>query len=532
MKKLIYISYIAFCLPSCIQRYDAPPIPTPKVDAWKNEQPVTSKFADCPDPEQVLVEASFRPWWKVFGDDRLNELEYQAIAESPKVQGAVGRLEEAMAFYGITRASLFPEIDLEGFASRQRVSQSQPFAGAFAPSIAPPATPGFITKAPDAAVNPCVVCPPPPMIAPPTTATTKKPTPVFTSLGILPRLTYDLDFWGRNIQATESAMQQVKAEQEDLQNTLLQLTTAVADAYLQVRTYDKELEILNRTLSTRTNSYNLNKDQFDAGLINELAVYQAQSDMENVAAEIQNTSKLRSSTENRLAELVGQPASFFTLEADKDLPALPTVASGVPSTMLQQRPDIRQGLALIEAARLNVGVAKTEYFPDFTITLDYGFASNKANKLFKWKSRTWLTAVDMVMPLFTAGRISSTIDDAIAQYKQAVASYLDTVLIAFQQVEDSLFSIEATKRQLDHLKVDVDASQKAYDIAEMRYRMGLETYLTVVNTERTLLDTERIAIQVTREQYTNTIKLISSLGGYWENPVKEPANSFFRVNTL
>lgn len=316
-------------------------------------------------------------------------------------------------------------------------------------------------------------------------------------------------------------MQLVKAEQEDVQNTLLQLTTSVADAYLQLRTFDIELDVLKRTLVTRQDNFDLNKSQFDAGIINALPMELAESDLESVATSIESTSKNRASVEHLLAELIGQPASTFSLEKQTHKATLPNIAAGVPSTMLQRRPDIRQALALIEAASLNVGVAKTAYFPDFTLTLDYGYLSSKANKLFKWKSHTWFAAVDVFTPLFTAGRISSAIEDAIAQYKQAVANYLETVLIAFKEVEDALFNIEATKKQLKHLRLDVLASKRAYDIAMKRYRMGLEGYLNVINTERTLLVTERIEIQVTREQFSHIISLINSLGGYWENATNE-----------
>jgi multidrug efflux system outer membrane protein len=543
MKKLAFIIFsvsIFAGLPSCIQRYDAPAVNTPNVDSWKSkDKPPTaeSPYADCPDPEQVLVEASFRPWWKAFNDDKLNELEYEAIKESPKVQAAVARLEQAMGYYGITRASLFPQVVLDVGASRQRISRSQGFAGNTANSAAAiPSAKNIVAKdasssssAAAPAAGPCTICLPiaPPMCACPPPAPIPVPKPIthISTLSVIPTLTYELDFWGKNWQATQSALKQVAAEQEDLQNTLLNLTTSVADAYLQTRTFDNELAILKKTIFTRRNNFKLNKEQYKAGLINGLAVEQARSDYENVAAQIEDTKRLRALSEHSLAELVGKPASTFTLEKVKTLPFLPTIASGFPSAMLQRRPDIRKALALIDSASLDVGVAKTEYFPDFTITLDYGFVSNKASNLFKWKNHVWLAAADAVTPLFTAGRIASNIEYAISKYKQSVASYLDTVLVAFQQVEDALYSIDATKKQLLHLMRDEDASQKAYDIANTRYRMGLETYLTVVSAERTLLDVERLKIEVTRKQYSNTISLINSLGGYWSNNNEEHLSS-------
>ncbi len=516
---------------SCIQRYNPPPVQTPKVESWKTPAEEAKVYSDCPEPEQILQEAAFHPWWKIYNDPTLTELEYQAIKESPKVQSAIARLEAAMAYYGIERSYMFPQVSLQVTALRERLSQTQPFSNATQTTTSMSPAGGTVGLGPGstssitAPADPCVICPPapPPMCAcpPPVTPKVTKPSPLVTSLGVLPVLTYDLDFWGKNWQAMQSAMEQVKAEQEDVQNTLLQLTTQVADSYLQVRTYDREINILEETLATRQHSYDLNRSQFSAGIINDLAVEQAMSDLQSVAAEIENTKRLRALEEHRLAELVGMPASHFTLAVSLDLPYLPAIRPGLPAQMLERRPDIRQARALIEASRLTVGVAKTAYFPDFTITLDYGFLSNSANKLFKWKSRTWLAAIEATMPLFTAGRIESQIEQAIAQYKQSVATYLDTVLIAFQQVEDALYSIDATKKQLEHLRLDVQASKKAYDIAEKRYRMGLETYLTVVNTERTLLDAQRVEIQVTRAQFSNIISLINSLGGYWDNEHKE-----------
>lgn len=456
---------------SCMQRYDAPAVNDYEVQEWQTKEVATHQVAICPDPERVLKEALFVPYWQIFQDPILDDLEYQAIKDSPKVQAAVARLEEAMASYGISYAEVFPEVTLDVQASRQRISQTSDLAG----------------------VSSHV-----------------------SSLSVMPKLSYDLDFWGKNWQAAKAAMYQVNAEQEDVQNTLLELTSAVADSYLQVRTYDTELRTLYQALASRHNNYDVNIDQYNAGLINELAVYQAKSVYESVAADIENTQRLRALEEHRLAELLGQPASIFRLEKQDALPFLPTIASGVPSTVLQRRPDIRQAKALIKASEYAVGVAKTLYFPDFTLSLNYGFMSKNADKLFDWKSHAWKSALDAITPIFTANRISSTIDQAVAQYKQSVAAYLDTVLLAFKQVEDSLYSIEATKRRLMHLELEVKASQEAYDLAEERYRLGLENYILVVDTERTLLEAQRMAIQATRALYTNTISLISSLGGYWD----------------
>lgn len=515
---------LLFLCSSCVQRYNPPPVKTPTSEQWKASQEPKTDLASCPEEEKVLSQASFCPWWKVFEDEMLNNLESQAIQNSPTVQAAIARLDQAYAFYGIELSSLFPQVTLDASASRQRVSKTQSFAGSGASSSsstsAAPTGGSMVAKGPPTVINcppcgapvapnPCVVCPPPKVA---------KPSPYVNQLALLPTLNYELDFWGKNWQATQSAAAQIKAEEEDVQSTLLILTTSVADAYLQVRTFDEELAILERTIRTRQNSFDLNTKQYGAGLINKLPVDQAKSDLESVKASLEEVKRERALAEHSLAELIGVPASIFTLQPKHTLPKLPTIPPGVPAAMLKRRPDIRQQENLITAAQYNVGVAKTEYFPDFTITLDYGLSSSKANKLFKWKSHTWFAAVDAVTPIFTAGRISSTIDQAIAQYKQQVASYINVVLISFQEVEDAIFSVDAVKRQLNHLDLQVVAATEAYNLADKRYRMGLENYLIVVDSERTMLEAERIATQIKRAQYTTTISLIKSLGGAWDMP--------------
>lgn len=519
MKRLFLITLL---FSSCVQRYDRPPLHTPTSSSYKATIAANEESSPCPPKEMMLKQASFSPWWEVFDDANLSDLEREAVNNSPTVQAAVARLEQAYANYGIVRSSLFPEVNLDMTASRERVSPTlrQPGTASgssisnSSSSSAASGCCGSTPISPLAAGAPPVIvcCPPPPPIPVPKVS---KPSPYFNQLAILPTLTYELDFWGKNWQATQSALEQVKAEEEDVQTALLLLTTQVADTYLQVRTFDAEIDTLEKSAVTRQRNFDLNTKQYRAGLINKLPVDQAKSDLESVLAEVEESKRLRALAQDTLAELVGVPASIFTLEKKDTLPKLPQIPTGVPTEMLKRRPDVIQQVHLMDAAAFNVGVAKTEYFPDFNITLDYGYASSRANKLFKWKSHTWLAAVDVVTPLFTAGRIASSIEQAIWAYKQQVANYISVVLTSFREVEDAIFSIDAVKKQLKHLHADVVASTEAYNLANTRYRMGLENYILVVNTERTMLDAERAEIQVMRTQYSTLVSLVKSLGGGW-----------------
>ncbi|MBS0656228.1 MAG: efflux transporter outer membrane subunit [Verrucomicrobia bacterium] len=519
MKKIIYI--LLLCT-SCVQSYNRPPLNTPKAEEWKSPQALPKSGPVCPEPELMLEKTSFRPWWKIFNDPILDDLEAEAIKNSPTVQAALARLEQAYAQYGINLSALFPQINLNTDASRQRFSENL--------TLVPQGNISLVETPPTASITPAAASagmagngrtmgptPVAPVCPCPTPALkVTKPNPIVNDLSILPTLTYELDFWGKNWQAMEAAESQVKAEQEDVQTALLLLTTSVADTYLQVRTYDTEIGIISRQITANVKNYTLNDQQYNVGLINKLPVSQADAQAEDTQAALEDVKRLRELAEHSLAELIGVPASSFTLKPIDTLPLLPVIPAAVPVEVMKQRPDVRQQIDLMDAAAWNVGVAKTEYFPDFNITLDYGFAASKANKLFKWKSRTWLAAIDAVTPIFTAGKISSTIDQAIAQYKQQVASYINTVLVAYQEVEDAIYSVDAVAKQLYHLEREAAASTEAYDIANMRYRMGLENYLVVTVEEATMMAAERLAIQVKRSQYSTTISLIRSIGGVWD----------------
>lgn len=535
MKKLLLCTLL---FSSCVQSYRPDPVRMAQANEWKAPDTLSTTGPPCPEPEAAVADQTFRPWWKIFNDPVLCDLEEQAMRNSPSVQAAIARLEQAYAFYGIELSALFPEIDLQMHASRQRLSKTQnlgaaqsflnsgtssPFSSGLMPrSMSSESHAAVNLPAPIVLPLPTCNCPAPPVPKmpkipkPAKPPKPKKPSLYVNELAILPTLHYELDFWGKNWQAAQAAKEQMKAEQEDVQTALLVLTTAVADTYLQVRTYDAEIDVLEKTVKTRKNNFNINFEQYDAGFIDKLPVEEARTDLENARASIQEVKRLRANAEHALAELVGEPAAIFTLEKELRLPKLPDIPAGIPSQVLKRRPDIRQQEYLIESARLNVGVAKTEYFPDFTITANYGFMSSKANKLFKWKSRTWLLAADVITPIFTAGRISSTIKQAIGQYKEQVANYINTVLVSFKEVEDAIYSVYYTKKQLEHLDAVVEAANQSYQIALDRYNAGLENYIVVVNNERTYLDAMRQALQVKRAEYSSTVTLIKSLGGCWD----------------
>lgn len=511
---------------SCVQRYNPPALKTPSADTWKAPVDKIGEEIPCPEPIAVHKKNKYQPWWEVFNDPVLNDLETEACANSPSIANAVARLEEAQAVYIIARSTLFPELNLDITASRQRLPSSQLASPgnisttATSPSQPTTASPVVIPSTSPTAQRITVIPPTIPQTTSTSTLQLPKPKHHISELAVLPQISYELDFWGKHWQEASAQWKRVEAQEEDLQTAFLLLTTSVASTYLNLRTIDQEIEVLEKTEKSRQHIFNLQQEKFQAGLINDLDTMQAKVLLNSAQAELENTKIFRAVTENALAVLVGTAAPDFKVAEKTELPPIPFIPPSLPVELLETRPDIRQAQKLLEAFSLDVGVAKTHFFPSVTTFFEAGYISNKISSLFKWKNHVWTIAGDALTPIFNAGRISSEVEAAIARYEQGVASYINTVLTAFGDVESALSSVEGKRKQLKYLNEQVDAAQSVYRISSTRYNMGLVDYLTVVDAERSLLESQRQQVLVVRDQYSSVISLIKSLGGVWDNKIR------------
>lgn len=507
---------------SCGPHYN-PPHPKPPVgEHWKAKQPEEEAPPQCPQESIAVEEVLFRPWWQIFQDPLLDDFEARAIADSPTIASAIARLAEAKANWGVAYSNLYPELDLLLSASRSKIPQNVPLAGqnlGLNPTSTSPLTSSQLTPKGVGGVlapSPCVtLCPPPP--PPPVIPKAPRPPRHISELAVLPELSYEVDLWEKYSQETKSAFKRVEAQEEDLESALLLLTSQVAINYLQLRTYDFELDVLEQNRLTRQHAYDLQEEKYTKGLITELDFLRAKVELTGVEQDIEATRILRRASENSLAALIGTSASEFVVKKKDVIAPLPQIPASIPSSILETRPDIRMQDRLLEAYALDVGVAKTAYFPTITLFLEGGYIADKFSKLFKWKSHVWSASAQAMQVIFDAGRISSQVDAAIARYQQSVASYVDTVLTAFKEVEDALTSVSLRKKQLDFLDQEVTAAREVFRLTTLQYDTGLTDYLNVVNAEQSMLTSERQQVIVTRDQYSAIITLIKSLGGVWNN---------------
>ncbi|MGA2604643.1 MAG: efflux transporter outer membrane subunit [Verrucomicrobiia bacterium] len=418
-------------------------------------------------------------WWEVFGDERLNELETQATAANQQLKAAVASFDQARAIADVTRSQLFPQIGISPSATGHRNSANQPFEGA------PAGTSNTVTYAD--------------LIAP-------------------LNLSYEVDLWGRVRRSVESARAQQQASADDLEGIKLVVQAEVATDYFTLRALDAETELLKSNIDVFGKSLELTQNRRTGGVASDLDVAQAETVLRTTQAELPATLLQRAQFEHALAVLTGQPASAFTVPERTLITQPLIIPSGLPSQLLERRPDIAAAERRMAAANAGIGVAKGAFFPSIQLNGLAGFESLHLGSLFDWQSRFWSLGPSLTMPLFDAGQNRANLRAARASYEQAVASYRQTVLVAFADVEDNLAAQALLASQSEAEAAAVQAAHKQFKIADNRYRAGLVTFLDVATAENTALDIERTAVQLRGQQLVAAVSLVRSLGGGWQDP--------------
>jgi len=418
-------------------------------------------------------------WWEMFGNDELNRLEAEAANANQSLRAAVARFDEARAITDVTRAGLFPRLDLSPSATRQRVSGNRPLAGKAAGSTN---------------------------------------TWTFNDFIMPLDLSYEVDLWGRVRRSVESARAQEQANADDLETIKLSVQAEVATDYFTLRALDAEKELLNTSVGVFCKSLELTQNRRLGGIATDLDVAQAETVLKTTQAELPATMLQRAQFEHALAVLTGQPASAFTLPERPLSIAPPIVPPGLPSELLERRPDIAAAERRMAAANASIGVAKAAFFPTIRLNGLAGFESVSAGTLFNWSSRLWSAGPSLTMPVFDAGQNSANLRLARATYEETVANYRQNVLTAFAEVEDELASQNLLASQHEAEVDALQAARKQLEIADNRYRAGLVTFLEVATAENTALDIERTTVQLRGQQLVAAVALVKSLGGSWQNP--------------
>ncbi|CAN5303170.1 efflux transporter outer membrane subunit [soil metagenome] len=406
-------------------------------------------------------------WWRAFNDPVLDGLVERAAAQNTSIQQAAARLAEARALARTVDADRSVQVGLGAGANR-------------AAGIA--------------------------------RTTTGRPG---TLLNAGASVSYELDLFGRLSGASQAAALDAQSREALLQSAKLLVQAEVAQGYLQLRATDAERVLMRETVAAYRDTLTLTERRQRAGDLAELDVARVQTELASTESDAIALDRQRALLEHALAVLTGDAASSFNLEAGEWTTALPTIPAGLPSTVLERRPDVAAAQRTVMAAQARVGVAQTAWFPTISLTGAGGYASPDLGDLFKWSARSWGIGALLSLPLLDGGRREAGVQSASAQLDGALASYRSDVLTAFREVEDQLSSLRLLDEQAIVQARAVTSARRATSLSDSRYRNGMVSQLDLLDARRSELRNRRQALQVKSAQYQATVGLIRAIGGGW-----------------
>ncbi|HYL97211.1 MAG TPA: efflux transporter outer membrane subunit [Terriglobales bacterium] len=444
-------------------RYSRPTAPVPpaykETGAWKQAQP----------SEQALG----GDWWTIFNDPQLNGLEQQINVSNQNLKAAEAQFRRARAQLRYYRADYYPTITGGASATRAHTSENrQPHS---------------------------------------TTLSGR----TFTDLMLPVTLSYQADVWGRVRKTVEASRGQAQASAADLAAVNLAMHADLALDYFQARSLDAEEQLLNSTVADYQHALQLTQNRYQGGLASGLDVQQAQAQLDATRAQAIDVGVLRAQYEHAVATLVGTPAPSFTLPPLPLSMSPPNIPLGLPSELLERRPDIAGAERRVAAANAQVGIATSAYYPVLNLAASAGFESGSITTLISGPSLFWSGGPAAAATLFDVGRRRALSEEAHAAYDQTVANYRETVLTGFQQVEDELNAISLLQQEAQVQGEAVAAAQKALATATNRYKGGVTSYLEVITAQNVSLTNEVAAVNILGRRMAATVLLIQALGGGW-----------------
>jgi len=416
-------------------------------------------------------------WWELFADPKLDALEEQVNVSNQNIAAAFASFMQARALVKEAQAQYYPTLTTDPSVTRSRSSAN----------VAPGGVGG-------------------------------------TGGGGITQTVYDLpfdatwtpDLWGRVRNTVKGNVAAAQASAADLENTRLTAQAELAVDYYELRTQDKLQQLLNDTVVAYQKALELTRALYDTGIDADEAVAQAEVQLQTAQAQATNLGIARAQYEHAIALLIGQPASSFTLPVELQVATVPSIPVGVPSQLLERRPDIAADERLMAQANAQIGVAKAAYFPTLTLSATGGFESSSISNWLAWPSRFFSVGPNLAETLFDAGLRSATVAQYRAAYDQTVATYRQTVLAAFQQVEDNLAALRILAREIQQQDTAVKAAERYLAIATSRYQLGLDPYLNVITAQTTLLTNQQTDAQLRMQQLVDSVQLIEALGGGWD----------------
>jgi multidrug efflux system outer membrane protein len=438
------------------------------------ERPATDAPAAYRYADKEANDLSNTRWWEQFKDPVLNELIRSALAENKDIKIAAARVEEFQGRYGVVRSQLFPQVGLGVQGTRNRAPRDN----------------GPVPL--DSSID-----------------------PIFNNYQANLSASWELDVWGRLRRLNESARADLLASEEGRRTVILSLVSSVATSYITLRDLDQELKIARTTAKARGDSYEIFKLRFGAGTISEMELAQNLSEFQRTQASVAQFESQVAVQENNLAVLIGRNPGPIIRGRDLEQLTLPSVPAGLPSDLLERRPDLRQAELDLISANARIGAAKALYFPTISLTGLLGSASNQLSNLFTGPAATWSYGMAASMPIFTAGGIAGQVEQAEAFQQQALLSYQQSIQSAFRDVENALVSASKSREQMASQANQVDALRTYTKFARLRYDNGYTSYIEVLDAERSLFDAELSYTQTRGLVLNAMVDVYKATGGGW-----------------
>jgi NodT family efflux transporter outer membrane factor (OMF) lipoprotein len=461
-------------------KYVRPSIPSPPT--YKEIPPAAAQGAEIWRTTQPRDGTSRGNWWKVFNDPQLSELEEKASSSSQQIAAAADNFLAARALVREARSQFFPSVTTSPSIVNSRPSPAQ-FGGLQAGSAS---AAGLSVKS-------------------------------YTEYSLPFDASWEPDFWGHIRSTVRANIYAAQASAADLENVRLSVQAELAADYFELRAQDSLKALFDSTVTAYQDALSLTRAQYRAGLTSDEAVAQAEAQLKSAQAQDTNLGILRAQYEHAIAVLIGQPASSFSLGSNALAANPPAIPVGIPSELLERRPDIAAAERSMAQANAQIGVAKAAYFPTILLSASGGFGNSSASNWFTWPSRFWSVGPSLAETIFEAGLRKATVQQYRATYDQTVANYQQTALTAFQQVEDNLAALRILSQDIDQQDAAVQAAARSLQEAEVRYKAGLDPYLNVITAQTVLLTDQQASVNFRMQQMVASVQLIKALGGGWDS---------------
>jgi NodT family efflux transporter outer membrane factor (OMF) lipoprotein len=430
-------------------------------DGWKQAQP---------GDQQIRGQ-----WWEIFGDPELNALEEEATVSNQELKVAEARFRQARAMIRFNRSAEFPTISTAPSILNERLSANQPY---FPPGLANNGT-GSFTLPVD--------------------------------------LSYEVDLWGRIRRTVNASREEAQASAADLQTANLSLHAELAVDYFELRSADEQKRLLDDTVKTYTDALTLTQNRFEGGAAPRSDVAQAKTQLEGAQVADTDITVARAQFEHAIAILIGKPPAEFNLApAPQTALQLPVIPVGLPTTLLERRPDIAAGERRVAEANDQIGIARAAFFPSLVLGATGGFTGSSITNWLNWPSRMWAVGPQLSQTIFDAGRRRAVSESATANYDGTVASYRQTALTAFQEVEDNLAALRILEQEAQQQREATASAADSLQLFTNRYTGGVDNYLQVITAQTVLLANQRNDIDLLRRRMDASVLLVKAVGGGWD----------------